>query len=166
MKISTNLKTIAEFVGIIAIVASLVFVGLQVRQEQDLAFAQITQAAIENRIVLNIAISDHADVWAKSNNGESLNDEELQILMRLVASDYRRAISTAFQRRRFGGDDANSIDLFAIQLYKNPGAARIWREMTKSESLYLSQLSDDTFMQRISNEIEGKLARLEQLNGQ
>ena len=35
--IKTDWKSIAEFVGIVAIVASLIFVGLQLRQEQEVA---------------------------------------------------------------------------------------------------------------------------------
>jgi hypothetical protein len=41
---STNWKDVAELVGIAAIVASLVFVGLQVKQSQDIAIAASFQA--------------------------------------------------------------------------------------------------------------------------
>jgi len=33
-------KNLAEFVGVIAIVASLIFVGLQLRQSQEIALAE------------------------------------------------------------------------------------------------------------------------------
>lgn len=41
---STNWKDIAELVGITAIVASLIFVGLQMKQSQDIAIASTGQA--------------------------------------------------------------------------------------------------------------------------
>jgi hypothetical protein len=41
---STNWKDIAELIGIAAIVASLVFVGLQMKQSQDIAIASTGQA--------------------------------------------------------------------------------------------------------------------------
>ena len=33
-------KNVAEFVGVVAIVASLIFVGLQLRQSQEIALAE------------------------------------------------------------------------------------------------------------------------------
>ena len=60
---SNNWKDIAELVGISAIVASLVFVGMQMEQSQQLAFADSALAMSANRIEEGSLQADHIDVW-------------------------------------------------------------------------------------------------------
>ena len=47
---STNRKDVAEFVGITAIVASLIFVGLQMKQSQDIALSAAYQARTDTLV--------------------------------------------------------------------------------------------------------------------
>ena len=53
---STNWKDFAELVGIAAIVGSLIFVGLQMRQEQEIALSQAYQLRTELTVSLNLAV--------------------------------------------------------------------------------------------------------------
>ena len=50
---STVWKYIAELGGIAAVVASLIFVGLQLRQNQEIALAEISQNALESVVEIN-----------------------------------------------------------------------------------------------------------------
>ncbi len=52
---STDWKGIAELAGIAAIVASLIFVGVQLRQEQQIALAEKSQSSSANRTELDLA---------------------------------------------------------------------------------------------------------------
>ena len=70
---SVNWRALAEVVGIAAIVASLIFVGLQLRQSQDIALSELGASRHASRIELNNAISDHADIWARGNAGDELD---------------------------------------------------------------------------------------------
>lgn len=54
----TNWKDIAELVGITAIVASLIFVGLQLRQEQVIARTELASVSAEIKNQINYRISD------------------------------------------------------------------------------------------------------------
>ena len=60
-------KDVAEFVGIIAIVASLLFVGLQLQQDRQLARAELGSNANEFMGVVDLQMSDPdvGRVWAK-----------------------------------------------------------------------------------------------------
>ena len=60
-------KDVAEFVGIIAIVASLLFVGLQLQQDRQLARAELGSNANEFMGVVDLGMSDPevGRVWAK-----------------------------------------------------------------------------------------------------
>ena len=64
---SVSWKDIAEFVGIIAIVASLLFVGLELQQDRQLARAQLGSNANEFMAVVDLGMSDPdvGRVWAK-----------------------------------------------------------------------------------------------------
>ena len=71
-----NWKDIAELVGITAIVASLLFVGLQMRQEQ--AIARYQGHSDFNSTMLEYArvINDNRDVWIRGLSGGELTPEE------------------------------------------------------------------------------------------
>lgn len=67
---STNWKYLAELIGIWAIVASLIFVGLQMRQESDIAVRESRSDFGESSIELARLLSDHGDVWIKGLNAK------------------------------------------------------------------------------------------------
>lgn len=64
---SVSWKDIAEFVGIVAIVASLLFVGLELQQDRQLTRAQLGSNANEFMAEVDLGMSnpDVARVWAK-----------------------------------------------------------------------------------------------------
>jgi hypothetical protein len=51
----SQLKDIAELIGLVAIVASLIFVGLQLKQSQEIALATQYQARAETTMNLSLA---------------------------------------------------------------------------------------------------------------
>jgi hypothetical protein len=64
---SIGWKDVAESVGVIAIVASLLFVGLQLRQDKRLTRAELGSFAMELNSSVSFGMSDPevANVWAK-----------------------------------------------------------------------------------------------------
>ncbi len=78
---STNWKDIAELVGIAAIVASVVFVGLQMRQSHEIALAEIYQARTNAVMDWNhtLASSEFAlGAFEKSASGTQLKISALE----------------------------------------------------------------------------------------
>ena len=71
----TDWKGIAEIAGMAAIIASLVFVGFQLRLEQRTALATLGQSEITTRAELNISVSEHAEIFDKANRGEPRRTE-------------------------------------------------------------------------------------------
>ncbi len=69
-------KDVLELIGIAAIVASLIFVGLQLKQSQDIALSELSASILASRVETNSSISDHSDVWAKGNSGADLDGGE------------------------------------------------------------------------------------------
>ena len=62
-------KQIAEAIGVAAIVASLIFVGLQVRQEDDVARLELIDRSIDHQRELHKWIAENADLWIRGCAG-------------------------------------------------------------------------------------------------
>ena len=75
MKIS-NWKETAELIGIAAIVASLIFVGLQMRQAAEIARAELVSGNLASEIEASAVYIENADIWRRGNAGEDLDANE------------------------------------------------------------------------------------------
>jgi hypothetical protein len=143
----TNWKAIAEFVGISAIVASLIFVGFQVQQDRRVAESQVNMAALEIALARDAAISEHADIWVKARNMQDLSEEETEILERLVRMAAQKAFLGALATLRirdgagpyeFRNAPGQVMDL-AIMLHENAGAKKVWSELAVREEEYYEE---------------------------
>ena len=93
-------KEKTEFVGIAAIVASLLFVGLQMRQAGAIANAELQNEMIAARTARSDLFAQHAEVLHKANSGGELTGAEVIILDSLVSTLWGEAF---FGQRRFTG---------------------------------------------------------------
>ena len=159
-------KDTAELVGIVAIVASLVFVGLQLRQEQDIAVAALGQSEVTSRTDLNLGMSEFADVWDKSNRSEPLSGSELLIMESLIDTWFRRAlIGSASRQELDGGAGDTSRRIFSILLYQNPGARGIWEAQRERERRYMLHMDPNfTFINDFADDVKVDLAKLDELD--
>jgi len=128
---------VAELVGTVAIVASLIFVGLQLRQtqqqlEQDekVARTEMSSSFVANVIESDNAIIQNMDIWLRGNAGEELSAAEQEIHALLVHMANERAYYSVLGLRRLESDEIADLDAaeFAAFLYENPGARRVWMD--------------------------------------
>ena len=133
-------KNWLEGIGIVAIVASLIFVGLQLRQADDIAFAELSEATAMRGIEMSALIADHADVWRKACLGEELSSAE-HIIAANIFFRYQQGNFNAWTRYRATGmgpsDSGFLIDSFAANIHRYPA----FREMAQS---WLDWSSQDT----------------------
>ena len=80
----TNLRELVELLGITAIVASLVFVGMELRQSRAISISEGNLANAEIQIERNNAINEHVNIWTRGNTGQPLNEDETVIFENLV----------------------------------------------------------------------------------
>ena len=59
----------AELVGIFAILASLIFVAMQLRQDRVLTETEMRAGMVANSIAVNDSIVANANIWVKGNEG-------------------------------------------------------------------------------------------------
>ena len=126
---STGWKDTAELVGIAAIVASLVFVGMEMRQAQRIAFAEQQGALIADTVDLNESIGAHAELIIKVNSGTDLSEEQRIKAVSLLRSYWNNAF---FGYRRWYFLDHPALEapvrVFARFLCHNPGMRKLWNE--------------------------------------
>jgi len=101
---ATNWKDIAELVGIAAIVASLIFVGLQMQQTQKIALAAAYQARADTSIGIFQSISESDEListWTKINQSmfsATYDDAGIDFSNQLTPREKTVAIAFFFQR--------------------------------------------------------------------
>lgn len=137
-----NWKGTAEFVGVVAIVGSLIFVGWQIKQEQDIALAEINLALLSSEIEINIAIGENAEVWAKGNAGEELTRAEQILYENLLESVSYHARTDRRQYLQFDQKRMAQVRIaeFAYFLHRNPGARETWQLRSDREEKDWSSL--------------------------
>ncbi|MFT5501026.1 MAG: hypothetical protein ACI88G_001159 [Woeseiaceae bacterium] len=155
---SSDWKSTAELFGIAAIVASLVFVGLQMRQSQSIAMSDGNLANASNKIERNIAIVENSEVWVRGNTGQKLDENDSVVFRYLVQTYVDTAFFEIVRLRRLGEDEiADSLVAdFSVFLFENPGARQIWKEDELKSEKYRTFLS--------GSQIAGRLAFAESVN--
>ena len=73
---SEKLSDWLQVIGIFALVASLVFVGLQMKQSQEIGQGEAATYFLETSNSFRDSIIDNADVWRRGCMGEELTDSE------------------------------------------------------------------------------------------
>ena len=97
-------KDIAELIGIAAIVASLIFVGLQMKQTQEIALADAYQARADTSIGIFQSVPESSElisVWTKTNRmlfPDIYRENHTGILGELSPEEKTVAINFFFQR--------------------------------------------------------------------
>jgi len=133
-------KDTAELVGIGAIVASLIFVGLQMRQEQEIARAQALGDYVAGRIDYLLGMTAYADILVKANSGAQLDAVETHTLRNLVQLAEDHAFLEVLRQSQLGGD-LNTAELtFASFLYRNPAARTTWLHIADDMERYVDPL--------------------------
>src|SRR5262245_44075389 len=125
-----NWKDTAELVGTVAIVASLIFVGLQMRQTGAIARGQMYSNQLENALAAYSLIADHPDIWVRGKRGDELNPADAEIFHQQVLGFTDQAYYEVMEGDLLGfGSSERVLDItdFAGFLYENPGVRRDWQ---------------------------------------
>ena len=139
----THWKDIAELTGIAAIVGSLIFVGLQMQQAHEIAMNELSFVTAERYIETRSSINEHADIWARGNEGESLDRADTVIYENLVRNMNTHAFWTSNAQRRLGGTGEVPIHDFAAFLYQYPAALKVWESQQTELRKYREPLMTD-----------------------
>ena len=160
---NTTWKDIAEVVGITAIVASLVFVGIQLNQDREVALSEVAQFSAATYAELQIALAEHSEILAKSNRKEELTESESIAIKALINAMHRQVVTNALERRLHGDSGKVPIAIFAIWLHQNPGARAIWMRQRSEINQRAEKISNElAFIARLYDEILSALTLLDE----
>jgi hypothetical protein len=158
-----NWKDVAELIGVAAIVASLIFVGLEMRQQQALARAELSSASFDYMRSVRQSFSNglFTESYIKMlKSPESLTDEEIAMvngflheLIQLVERDCFMVELGVFQECTY------TMNRFFPEYFGNK-YAKTWWEKTKEVynpglrsqiSLFLEELGPNTSLHHIED---------------
>jgi hypothetical protein len=148
---------IAELIGIAAVVGSLIFVGLQMKQAQEIGKAERRMMRVTNQIELQTAINEHADIWVRGLSGQGLSETETVIFENLVLtkSSYHQHLSGAAQHLRADYGEQVQVRELALFLYANAGAKAVWEEKQRqnrqADSILVTALGGYDYEDRVQS---------------
>ena len=155
-----NWKEAAELIGIFAILASLIFVALQLRQEEELLQTEMRAAMVANTVSINESIIQNADVWVRGYNGEELDPAESVIHARLITNvnDYMFQVRQTFLVTEPQSEE-HILAEFAGFLADNPGAYQAWIDRERRINTYRTTIDPtETISSDWIDDIESRIA--------
>ena len=157
-----NWKGVAEFIGITAIVASLIFVGLQMQQEQEIAIAETGGSLSEEKVNLSILVGQNMEIWTKGLEGDKLSADEHGLFIGLLS-----AVEMHHQRRflRWRGIGPGNPDViarrFAYALYVFPGMRGAYAADIEFVNAMDNATGDDMSIRPWKSSVLSSLAKLD-----
>lgn len=157
-----NIRDWLEGIGIVAVVASLIFVGLQIRQERKIAIVETFSNRTEFTLEIANLISANHNVWTAGLEGKELNSADFAVfgaIARSVESYYLYQFARAYQIEI--GSPNIIAQKYAVVLYQYPSLQEIWAasgERYKARKRAFNQPNNDMWRDAIT-------AQLEELDG-
>lgn len=129
----SNWRDIAELIGIAAIVASLIFLALQIRQQQLVADTEARNSTVAQLAEVSQLMNENRDIWIRGLKGEELTQIEGSIFHTLAFTEFRRQAATYSRGLRLSiGNPDRQAQAFAFELYAYPGLRR-WFDQLYAE---------------------------------
>jgi hypothetical protein len=129
-----NWLPVAELLGIAAVVASLIFVGLEIQQSREIARGEWTGILSQEQIAIESLMMEQPEVWRRGCVGDDLSPTERTIFVRQFNAFYH----LAFARWLRGNIGINGADPqwvskeYAKNLHRYSGLGELWIVWKKS----------------------------------
>lgn len=153
-----------QIIGIAAVVASLVFVGLQLKQSDETALAEIFESAAARGVEQRALIAEHADTWHKACLGEQLSEPEKLIAASIFFNYVQNSFNSwaRYEETGLGGGGSQFYaDSYAANVHRYPGFKQLaisWGDWGE-----LGARFDGELVKEFAASIMQRLAELEQL---
>ncbi len=158
-----QIKNLVEIVGISAIVASLIFVGLELRQSQRIATEASIKSDAELIVAVESLVAEYPYVWLRGCRGEVLSESDQLLFSHLYHTyDYLYFLRYIQAQTGVGSVGENAaIQVMALNVHRNRGIRAewesrwAWRPHAEAETNALIRWRD------LVNERIGELEKLE-----
>ena len=127
-------QTIAILANL-GVIGGLVFVGLQLRQEQQIARQQMVHSSANLYAYWADLLNGSGDVWAKGLTGDSLSTSEAEQFSALAEAWHQRYFGAWFSVNEIGsGRGTGFAREEALKISENPGLREWWRMFRNLQS--------------------------------
>ena len=128
--LSLSFSAFANFFGVIGVIGSLIFVGIQLRQDSDINQSQLLSSDQIIELEFERLVQENPIIWFRGLEGSELDEHEKIIFNSMAYTQFRKQAN--FHRRRLlFGEDNDNQSLFskpyAFFIYQNSGL-RNWFE--------------------------------------
>jgi len=141
---SSKLNDWLQPLGMAGIIASLVFVGVQINQTEEIATIEIINDGTERQISVATLIAENADVWQRGCMAEELTDAEATTFISIFRAyqSHKYAAWARFTRSEIGGGNPESVvNLVAANAHRYPG----FRAAMQGRAAFRGKFADTTF---------------------
>lgn len=153
-----NTRDWLEGIGIVAVAASLIFVGFQIRQEKNIAIVATISSRMELTVDVADLISVNSDVWTSGLAGEELNPADFTVfksIFQALESFYIYRFARGF--RLNAESPENIAQKFAWVVYQYPSLREIWIdrvERVKVRNRAFDKPDGDFWMDNVTAQLE------------
>ncbi len=135
---SQKLHDWLQVIGIAAVVASLIFVGMQIKQSDEIALAEVLESAAARAIEERALVAAHSDTWHKACLGEQLTAQERLIAANLYMNYLQNNFNSWVRLQQTGIGAVGGqmfVDAYAANLHRYTGFKQMalsfaeWREL-------------------------------------
>lgn len=153
-----DLGQIINTVANLGVIGGLVFVGLQLKQDRDVAERAILFNATDTRLQWAELVRESREVWTRGLAGEELTAEEntefdaLATSWELAHYTYYRAQELVFL------ESSRFVKEWALELHTHPGLLNWWRQY-RNRMTYTDPESDQTWPQLVESELHSLAQR-------
>jgi len=132
---SAKLNDWMQVIGFFALVASLIFVGLQIRQDQEIAIVEAMSHRFENAEALTNLVDENPAIWTRGLDGEELSTEDFAIFSAItkVVEEHYRQMYIRFLRIGPFLPEVAARD-YAYVLYHRPTLRRLFEARSEFTS--------------------------------
>ena len=130
---SAKLNDWMQVVGIFALVASLIFVGMQMQQDRTLAGVEALSSRADNAVALADLIGNNKVVWVGGLNGDELSETDHAAFQAMVEAVEKHFVAYWVRLGSIGGGRlANDVvGDYAFAIYSHTGFRRAWTKQNE-----------------------------------
>ena len=161
---TSSWKDAAELIGIAAILISLVFVGFQLKQAEEIAVAEMNLSLVSIGIESANLINSNVETWRKGNSEAELTADERIIFDNIVEAISTRYFVETRHAMRLGqtGQAEAMLHDWSGFLFDNPGAREVWfRQQTRTYDLRKTLNPSGESFRYFTEAVESDLRKLD-----
>ena len=145
------IASIAELVGAIAVVATLIYFARQIRSLASDSFARNVSQVEDSQRELQRLYIDHAALILRANGGEALTEEENFVLREIYASTQDSHFFSFLRARAYEDDGHNSVRTFVMALHRFPVFMNFYHESEIHEN---TRINARNFVSLVNEKLE------------